>query len=286
MRPDFIVIGAMKCGTSTVCAYLEDHRDVFMVPRHEPNFFSHDDRYAQGPATYETHFEARQGERLCGEGSNDYAAGALYPHSATRMAAYHPGLKLIYITRHPLERIASAWIQRRANSGDQVPPTLDLAATRLPDVFIDQSLYWKNLSRYRTCFPDDQIFIGFMEDLSADQAAFFERLCAFLEITPTAEVQRAHMNPSSGKVIPSRRFSAVNRLPFIKTLKKLLPKALKTTVKRELLSEKVSAPPRFSPQVRADILKIIRPDAAQFLAHCGKPADFWALDDTPVNSKV
>lgn len=166
-----------------------------------------------------------------------------------------------------------------------MPPTLDLAATRMPDVFIDQSLYWKNLSRYRACFSDDQIFIGFMEDLSSDQAAFFERLCTFLEIPPSAEVQRAHMNPSSGKVIPSRRFSAVNRLPFIKTAKKLLPKALKTTVKRGLLSEKVTAPPRLSPEVRADVLKVIRPDAEQFLAHCGKSTDFWALDDTPGNSK-
>ena len=31
IRPDLIVIGAMKCATSTVCAYLEDHPDVFMV---------------------------------------------------------------------------------------------------------------------------------------------------------------------------------------------------------------------------------------------------------------
>ncbi|MBW4710779.1 sulfotransferase domain-containing protein [Roseobacter sp. YSTF-M11] len=277
MRPDFIVIGAMKCGTSTICAYLEDHEDVFMVPRAEPNFFSHDDRFAQGVAAYEAHFDAHRGEKLCGEGSNDYGAGALYPQSADRMAAYHPGLKLIYIARHPLERIASAWIQNRANSGDQVPPTLDLAVTRMPDLFVDQSLYWKNLSRYRAHFPDAQIFVGFMEDLSRDRAAFFERLCEFLEIPPSAEVRRAHMNPSSGKVIPSQRFSAVNRLPFIKTAKKILPKALKTTVKRELLSQKITERPDFSDAIKADILKTVRPDAERFLAHCGKPADFWTF---------
>ena len=50
MQPDFIIIGAMKCGTSTVNAYFEDHPATFMVKGQEPNFFSHEDRFAQGVA--------------------------------------------------------------------------------------------------------------------------------------------------------------------------------------------------------------------------------------------
>lgn len=278
MQPDFIVIGAMKCGTSTVCAYLEDHPDVFMVPGGEPNFFSHDDNFAKGAAEYEKIFVARQDEILCGEGSNDYAAGALYPQSAGRMAAYRPDLKLIYIVRHPLERIISAWIQNRANSGDLVPPTPDQAVRELPDLFVDQSLYWKNISLYRAQFPDAQIFIGFMEDLRADKVAFFADLCGFLQIPVAKDVQRGHVNPSSGKIIPSKRFSTVNRLPFVKAAKKILPKSLKTAVKRHFLSQKITEKPQFSPETSRRILADIEPDAAQFLTHSGKPADFWRFD--------
>ena len=50
MQPDFIVIGAMKCGTSTVCGYLEDHPDVFIAPQAEPNFFAHDAQYVRRAA--------------------------------------------------------------------------------------------------------------------------------------------------------------------------------------------------------------------------------------------
>ncbi|WP_306751781.1 hypothetical protein [Paracoccus actinidiae] len=105
MQPDFIVIGAMKCGSSTVCAYLEDHPGVFMVPRAEPNFFSHDENHARGPAWYENFFAGQDGAKLRGEGSNAYALGQMFPHCDARMAAYKPDLKLIYVVRHPVERI-------------------------------------------------------------------------------------------------------------------------------------------------------------------------------------
>lgn len=47
-KPDFVVIGAMKCGTSTVCAYLEDHPETCMLPRCEPDFFSRPEIFARG----------------------------------------------------------------------------------------------------------------------------------------------------------------------------------------------------------------------------------------------
>lgn len=278
MQPDFIIIGAMKCGTSTVCAYLEDHPDAFMLPGREPNFFSHDDVHAAGPAAYEQLFADHDGERVCGEGSNDYASGARYPQAAARMAAYRPDMKIIYILRHPLERIASAWVQNRADKGDLVPATLEAAVAEMPEIFVDQSLYWANLSRYRAQFPDAQIFVGFMEDLRTDRERFFASLCAFLGIPALPTVQRGHQNPSRGKRIPSQRFSRLNRLPLMGAAKRLLPQALKTTVRERWLSETVTAAPTLGPEAHRAVLAQIRPDAAALLAHCGKPADFWALD--------
>ena len=70
--PTFLVIGAMKCATSTVCAYLEDHPDVFMVPRIEPNHFSRDGNWAKGMAYYAPFFRGAETYAERGEGSNDY----------------------------------------------------------------------------------------------------------------------------------------------------------------------------------------------------------------------
>ena len=79
---------------------------------------------------------------------------ARYPLSAARMAAFNPGLKLIYMVRDPLARLRSDWIQRRVDQGYNIPADLCEAVVRHPKIFVDQSLYWENLSRYRSHFSD------------------------------------------------------------------------------------------------------------------------------------
>ena len=279
MQPDFIVIGAMKCGSSTICAYLEDHPGVFMVPKAELNFFSHDENHAHGPTWYESFFAGQDGAQLRGEGSNAYASGQMFPHSAARMAAYKPDLKLIYVVRHPVERIVSAWIQNRVNMGDKIPPTLDRAVREMSDNYLGQSLYWQNLSRYRTLFPDDQIHIGFMEELKTDPNAFFAGLCAFLGVEPAPRIKRDHVNPSAGKTMPSAAYSAVNGLPLMGMLKSLLPRKLRHGVRNRFLTQRIAGDsrPDFSPAVRDWLRAELASDSAAFLAHCGKPGDYWRL---------
>ena len=277
-QPDFLVIGAMKCATSTICAYLEDHPEVFMTPNAEPNFFSNDENWAKGADWYDRFFDGRADERLCGEGSNDYAHDAIYPHSAARIAEFCPAARLIYMVRHPVQRTVASWIQKRANQGDNVASTLDRAVAEQPDVFINESLYWRQLSRYRPHFSDDRIFIGFMEDLKTDAPAFMARLCAFLDIAPTAALERQHMNPSAGKRVPSELYTAVRRLPGIKALARLAPKGPKQWLRSRFFSKKLDDRPTFLPTTLARIEAELAPDAAALLAHCGKSADFWRFE--------
>lgn len=275
---DVIVIGAMKAATSTVCAYLEDHPDVFMVPNCEPNYFSHESNFAKGPEWYAAFLKDRGPERLCGEGSNDYAARDLYPEAARRMAAHNPKARIIYMVRHPLKRIASAWVQSRTDTGDVVPPTLDRAVREMEAFFVGQSRYWHNLAPYRDAFGDAQVFVGFMEDLKRDPDGFFTQLCAFLDIPVQEKIERGHVNKSAGKRMPNQAYTVMKGLPFIETIKSLFPQSMIQGVKDAVLTNKVEAPPTFSPAVKAELLAVLRPDARALLAHCGKPLDFWDLD--------
>ena len=277
-KPDYLVIGAMKSATSTVIEYLEDHPDAFAPPRTEPRFFSHDERWAQGTAAYETLFEGQDG-KLVGEGSNDYTFGAMYPHAAERIAGYAPDAKLLYIVRHPLDRIRSAWVQNRADSGDGVPATLDAAVREMPDRYVDPSLYHRQLSRYLEHFPREQIWVGFAEDLRAAPEAFWTEMCGFLGLEPKldAAVARKEMNPSRGKSVPNERYSAVRRLPGFALMKALVPSGLRRAAKTRYFSDQVQGLPDFSDGTRAELLKVVRPDAEALLAACGKPRDFWAL---------
>lgn len=278
--PDFLVIGAMKCGTSTVCAYCEDHPDIFMMPNSEPRFFSHDAHFERGTAWYEQiYFRSRGSERVAGEGSNDYTSLLLYPRSVERIRAYNPDMKLIYVVRHPVQRIVSSWVQHRGDALDNAPATLDMALRDQADFYLGPSLYGDTLRQYHAAFGADQICVCFMEDLKADPQGFFRRICNFLGVDLLSDIKRGHQNKGRGKRIPSPLYTRLNHLPGMRFAKKLMPTQLKHTVRRNVLSQKIPSPPRFNAQSMEILRAQIAPDMQHFLAQQGKPADFWTLDD-------
>lgn len=276
--PNFLVIGAMKCATSTVCAYLEDHPDVYCLPSCEPSFFSHDQNYEKGTEWYLNLFKDRGDEHLFGEGSNFYSARALYPRSAERIAALNPDMKIIFTVRDPIERIISAWIQRRSDSGDAVPSSVDAAVLALPDEFIGQSQYYYNLQPYIERFPRENIFIGFMEDLKCDAPKFYAELCDFLEVEAIPG-KRGHVNPSAGKRVPNELFTKVNSLPMVHLVKGAAPKKFKGAIKNMMKKKVSSSDISLSPPVLAEVLKTIKHDAELFLEYVDKPQDFWRMGE-------
>src|SRR4051812_23979775 len=103
--PDFIIIGAMKAGTTSLARYVDLHPRLHTSRRKEPDFFLRDAAPPKTLAWYEAGFE-ETGKLQC-EASTNYTK---YPFSRgvpARMHALLPGIKLIYILRDPVERIRS-----------------------------------------------------------------------------------------------------------------------------------------------------------------------------------
>lgn len=276
-KPDIIVIGAMKAATSSICSFLEDHPAVHMPPRTEPCFFSHDSNWEKGSDWYLNLFRDAQDGQLIAEGSNDYTFGAVYPDAPARMASYCPDAKLIFMVRHPIERIISAWIQNRADMADKFPPTLDQAVAEMPDLYIDPSLYMHQLQRYLALYAEDRIYIGFMEEMSARPDSFFSSLCAFLNIeAPQTDATQVgvHKNASAGKAVPTQAYSTLKNLPFARRAKAFIPKGVQRSV-RNLLSKRIVDRPRFSPQAFEQLVEQVRPDAEAFLKYTGRPLNTW-----------
>jgi hypothetical protein len=276
-KPNFLIIGAMKCATSTVATYLEAHPNVDIVQGGEPRYFSSDENYEKGCEWYASLFDKFNGERVMGEGSNDYAAGAVYPESAARIASDLPDVKLVFMVRHPLKRIVSAWAQYRADSDNFVPSTLDAAVRERADYLIDQSLFWKNLQRYRALFDDSQIFVGFMEDLADDPESFWSSICTFLGVDAVSPANTIHANPTSKRRVPSTTYSNLKGMSILKPLGYLLPRGFKRYLRNDVFSHSVEHAAQFSPSVKTALEAQLRGDAQALLAHCGKPADFWDL---------
>ena len=122
MKPSFLVIGAQKCATSSLCDMLGRHPDVFTPDPREPNFFSHADVWRQGWDWYESLFAGAEGVKAIGEGSTAYTMQARYPETAPRIARHLPEARLIYIVRDPLERMVSHWMHMRARGNREKLP--------------------------------------------------------------------------------------------------------------------------------------------------------------------
>ena len=95
--PDFLIIGAMKCATSTLHEQLALQKGIFMTDLKEPNFFSDDDQYNQGMDYYLAHFREASTVDLAGESSTHYTKLPTYPQTIERIKQHLPHAKFIYI---------------------------------------------------------------------------------------------------------------------------------------------------------------------------------------------
>jgi hypothetical protein len=170
-KPDFIHIGAMKCGTHSFMHGINTHEDIFCA--HGQRFLHSDEWYDEkGLQQYLATFSDREEESV-GEVSGFYAWDSWCEETAERIGRDVPNANIFYLIRHPIQRIESHWAWAIA---DGRPWGMINEAVCEVDRLIEMSLYWRQLSRYREHFDEDQIKVLFLEDLKADPRSFFLRM--------------------------------------------------------------------------------------------------------------
>lgn len=203
-RPHFIVVGAMKCGTSTLQTQLAAQDGVFMSTPKEPNYFSDDAVFAQGQGWYEGLFAGAPAGALCGEASTHYTKLPTYPETLDRMTAMLPELKLIYMIRNPVARAVShyvhAWSLREISTD---APT----AFRTQSELVDYGCYGMQIAPFVAAYGRENILLSSLEALSATPEAEFARVADFLGL-PGNPVWKHDLEAQN---VSGQRF---RRLPF------------------------------------------------------------------------
>src|SRR5688500_14395940 len=116
--PSFLVIGATKCGTESLHAYLSRHPEVFIHPK-ELRFFTREFNLERGAAWYRDQFSGAGSARATGEGSNAYTRDPVYGGVAARIQRALPSVRMIYVIRHP-DRADQVALPPPAGTGDGV----------------------------------------------------------------------------------------------------------------------------------------------------------------------
>ena len=209
-QPDFLVVGVMKGGTTSLFRYLSQHPDVLPPFRKEIKYF--DCNYFKGSAWYRAHFPLKKkftnGSKLTGEATPYYI---FHPTSHERIASAVPQAKIIIILRNPIDRAYShyqhmlrvgreplsfedaiaAEPERLAGEAEKIAadpryPTF----MHLQYSYLGRSAYLAQIKRWHALFPKEQVLILQSENLYTKTAETMEKVQDFLGLS--------HWHPENG----------------------------------------------------------------------------------------
>jgi Sulfotransferase domain len=180
MLPTFLLIGAMKSGTTTLYHYLARHPDVFMPALKEPNFFN--DHWHRGVGWYERLFAPARGAIARGEASVRYTSFPEDPECPARIASVVPDVRLLFLARDPIHRIRSHYLHEVAALRE--PRSLERALRENP-IYLDRSRYAMQLERYLEHFPRERLLVLRAEDLFHAPLEVLPRVYTFVGVDPT-----------------------------------------------------------------------------------------------------
>lgn len=175
--PSFVIIGAMKSATSSLYEQLSQQPGIFMCTPKEPNFFSDDDLYSKGMGWYASLFAKAPEGYLLGEASTHYTKLRTHPDTVQRMKEALPDARLIYVMRHPVNRLVSHYIHEWSTGVFRCD--IEQAVQRYPEL-IDYGCYAMQLDPYFAAFGRDAVLPVFFDRLLSEPQAELERICRFI----------------------------------------------------------------------------------------------------------
>jgi hypothetical protein len=273
--PNFLIIGAMKSGTTALYYYLEQHPQIYMSPIKEPNFFcSEEQENSEGNSAarlgaYQDLFRDVSGEKAIGEASHCY----LYrPEAPARIQDSIPDAKLIAVLRNPVDRAYSHFLHMVRNGSE---PLADFAqALRVEESggyqkskfqdYIGRGRYYGQLKRYIDAFGRDQIKVYLYEDLSNAPVDTLQDAFRFLGVddsfVPDVSLKRNVSGYPKHKTV-DKLLRKPN--PIKDALKIYLPARLRWHLSKafdELKTRNLAEPPALQPEVRRQLIGVYRED--------------------------
>lgn len=177
--PNLIIIGAMKCGTTSLHHYLNLHPEICMSREKELNFFIEERNWSRGIKWYKSHFLGQA--KIYGESSPNYTRYPFFQGVSERMFSIIPEIKLIYILRDPIERIISHYTHFYSDGTEN--RSIEEALTELNNNFyLVRSQYFLQLEQYLKLFSDSNILIITSEELSNFPQITMKKIFQFLEV--------------------------------------------------------------------------------------------------------
>lgn len=272
--PNLIVIGAQKCGTSSLHYNLNLHPEIGMSREKELNYFSGKAAWEKGPEWYCRQFPT--GTRWRGESSPEYS-NAIDDSIAKRMHGCIPGARLIYIVRHPVDRIVSQYIHF-VSIGIEARKINDALGDFTDNSYIRKTRYYSQLSLYLRHYPESQIHVLTLDSLRSDPAGAMGDIFRFLGVDD--RFWSSEFTVARHKSSHKGRKNRVGLL--LKRLSDSKPARLVSTDARMKLGRLMYAPfskkmerPAIDPELRKQLLDYLEEDTLKLQQFTGLDLSSW-----------
>ncbi|MFG0244500.1 MAG: sulfotransferase domain-containing protein [Phycisphaerales bacterium JB052] len=265
--PDFVVIGAAKAGTTSLCSDLSRHPGIFICDPKEPEYFCRDENYAQGDEWYAALFADSSHGQLCGEGSTMYSNCTEFPLGMLRMQSLIPDAKIVYMVREPVARAYSHWLQiikNQDNFGGNlgVSRDFDLAIQESHSI-VSIGDYQMQVEHVLNYYPRESIHVIVFEEYVSDRLSVISRLCDFLGVESDALCQvGAVWENKSESHFRTRAMcdlaDKMKRVGAVRAGRKVFPKKVRAAVLDHavaLSGWRRHVPPAMSGEARADLIQ-------------------------------
>jgi Sulfotransferase family len=299
--PNFLVIGAAKCGTDALCKFLGQHPDIYMCPNREPNFFVAEgqpespyhgpgdraafealDMWVSTIDRYERLFSGVTRESAIGEGTAWYL---YFEEAARRIKRYIGHAKLIAILRNPVDRAYSAYTTLLGDGRETIWDFSQAVAAQSDRMrenwdplyyYVDMGFYARQLRCYRELFDAAQIKTYIYDDFNTRPVEVVQDMFRFLGVDErfvpdTSTRHNVSMVPRNQLV---HHFVAGD-YPLKKALKKVLPVGLRRSVKHTVLAPNLTRPSPLRAEVRQELVEVFRADILDLQDMIGRDLSAW-----------
>lgn len=307
-KPDFFIVGAPKCGTSSMYKYLKAHPEIFMSESKEPHFFGKDidfwgrdrllGRTVTGPSGMDEYlalFSAARDEKRVGEASTSY----LYSKSApSEIKEFNPAASIVIMLRNPVDFLHSLHSQIFYSATEGIVDFEEALAAeddrrmglRVPKnarhpghvLYREQASFSEQLERYFAIFGRDHVHVIIFDDLVRDPAATYRSVLRFLEVDPTFLPEFSVVNPNKryrswklGHLIkkppPPVRRMARTFLPRLEQRRGLTRTLMRLLVKQQ-------PRPPMDPALRRRLQQELAPEVERLSGLLDRDLNYWSRD--------
>jgi hypothetical protein len=223
--PTFFIVGAPRCGTSSLFAYLDAHPKVYACEPKEPYHFGSDIALSWRPFAdrkdYLQLFEGARDDQMAGEATVLYLYSKTAPHE---IKAFSPSAKIIIMLRDPVEVLRSYHALNLLLLNDDLTD-VEQALAAEPDRRLGRRIPWtcetpfalqystivsytEHVQRYMQVFGRDRVRCILFDDFQREPDRVYSETLAFLGLEP-------RRSPTFTAYNQTRRWRSQRLAPFV-----------------------------------------------------------------------